>query len=75
MPLVILMRQVGENYYVGHTSGAKEILKKYKVGDIDKTSQPEPWQMGGGTPASAQQFALLVVALVVVFVLWQLFKN
>ncbi|CAD8084032.1 unnamed protein product [Paramecium sonneborni] len=59
----------------GHTSGARQILQKYQVGIIDKTSPQEPWQAGGGTPASAQQFAYLIVALVIVFILWNIFAK
>ncbi|CAK69724.1 unnamed protein product (macronuclear) [Paramecium tetraurelia] len=63
------------NNNVGHTSGARQILEKYKIGTVDKNSPQEQWQAGGGTPANAQQFAFLIVAIVIVFILWNVFAK
>ncbi|CAD8093357.1 unnamed protein product [Paramecium primaurelia] len=59
----------------GHTSGARQILEKYKIGIVDKGSTQESWQVGGGTTANAQLFAFLIVAIVIVFILLNVFAK
>lgn len=62
----ISMKQVPLLIQIGHTNNAREIMKKYKVGDVDVTSIPMPWQKEATNNFDWKQLAFLIAALIAV---------